>query len=79
MAKQKLIVASQAITTICEELDYSRSHVARIMRENHKRLRATFDGQWMMPETSIEALRDLVKRLSGRRYKLGETGPHVRA
>lgn len=78
MAKQKIVTCADVITALCSELKYSRSHVARILRENHEELRATFDGQWKMPESSIVKLRRLVRDLSGPRYKLGETGPNLR-
>lgn len=71
------IAAAPAITQVCKELKYSRSHVANVLRKNRKRLKAKFIGsRWYLDDQCLEELRGLVKNQSGRRYKLGETGKH---
>lgn len=78
MATQKLLVASDVITTICKDMKYSRSHVAKILRENAEELGAKNEHrQWRLPRASIRRLKHLVKMHSGPRYKLGERGPHL--
>lgn len=73
----KLIEASGVIIAICSELDYSRSHVAKILRDNAVVLKAESQGRrWMLPARSVRLLRSLVKKQSGPRYKVGERGPN---
>lgn len=79
MARNEHIEGNVAIRTICDTLGYSRAHVAKFLRQNARKLKAKRrDGRWTMPLSSIELLREIVVRESGPRYKLGETGPHVR-
>jgi hypothetical protein len=75
----KMVTASSVVNRLCRNLSYSRSHVAKVLRANADALGASqASGRWMMPESSVHTLRDLIVRTSGRRYKLGETGPHDR-
>jgi hypothetical protein len=76
--KKRLIPAADVILEIASALSYSRSHVATVMRDHVKRLRARKEGRhWYMPAASAKLLRELVQRVSGRRYKLGEKGPQT--
>jgi len=80
MAKQKMVSGSDAIRQVCAETKYSRSHVAVMLRDHAKKLRARFDfdsQRWSIPEASIERLKELVEERSGKRYRLGERGPHL--
>ena len=76
---KKRIFASEAITRICRELGYTRAHVAKTLRENVKPLgaRVNKQGRWVMPPAKELLLKAIVKDSSGRRYKLGEKGPHA--
>lgn len=79
MAKQKMIAGSDAIRQVCAETKYSRSHVAVMLRDHAKRLCAKFDfdsQRWSIPRASVLVLRELVQKRSGKRYRLGERGPH---
>lgn len=77
-ATEKRVFASEAITRICRELNYSRSHVAKLLREKRKILDARIrQGRWELPAQKEAKLRALVKQSSGRRYKLGEKGPRT--
>ena len=79
MGRDETVAGNVAIKTICDELKYSRAHVAKMLRKHRRQLRARMrDGRWMLPLSSIELLREIVLKDSGPRYKLGETGPHVR-
>lgn len=79
MAKQKSVAASDVVTKICEDLKYSRAHVAKVLRENRKRVGASQRGRfWTIAPWGIAILRQIVNEESGLRYKLGETGPHGR-
>ena len=75
---EEFIEASTLIDTLVDTLQYSRSHVAKIMRVNADALRAKkVNGLWMIPKANVHRLRELVLRHSGPRYKLGETGPNA--
>lgn len=77
MAKQQSLVAASVITEICEDLKYSRAHVAKVLRDNRKRVGASQRGRfWHIPQWGVPLLRQIVVKESGMRYKLGETGPH---
>lgn len=77
-ATGRIIQTSQAIVRIGRELNYSRSHVANLLRSNKKYLRARrVNGRWVIPERSEEKLKHLVRVSSGPRYKLGERGPNA--
>lgn len=77
MTNQRRIIASDAIGQICQNLSYSRSHVAKALRDNRRELGAKKEnGRWTIPATAVERLRAIVENKSGRRYKLGERGPH---
>jgi len=73
----QMILAADAVTAICRELNYSRAHVQTKLRQHSKRLRARKRGRlWSIPEKHVSTLREIVLTTSGRRYKLGERGPH---
>lgn len=75
--QHQYIPASDVIDTVCRELKYSRSHVAKILRENRRRIGARLRrGRWEMPLIQVGAFSKAVKKQSGRRYRLRETGPH---
>lgn len=73
-----LLEGAVAIALVSKELNYSRSHVAAILRRNKKVLGARLnrEGRWVLPEVALPTLLRLVKEQSGVRYKLGATGPH---
>jgi hypothetical protein len=72
---QRRVVASEVVAQICGELQYSRGHVASLLRKHARFLEAKRNrsGRWFMPEDSAHALKLIVLR-SGPRYKLGEKG-----
>lgn len=71
------VAGAVVVNELCAELGYTRPHVINILKENRRALRARKDGsRWWLPVTSIELLRQLIVKTSGRRYKLGETGCH---
>lgn len=74
----KLVPAAPIINAVCKRLNYSRSHVANLLRVHAKVFGAVKRGKrWkMLPTRAEEQLAGVVKRASGRRYKLGETGTH---
>lgn len=73
-----LVTAASVINKLCLELKYTRPHIINLMKTNQRSLRAKkHGGRWKMPEASAAALRELVLSQSGRRYKLGELGPHA--
>ena len=75
----KLVAASNVIEDVCRSLKYSRSHVAKILRENARRLGAKQrDGRWLMRHDRESLLSELVVSQSGRRYRLRERGPQRR-
>ena len=76
--KDKYVPASEVVSDLCRELNYSRAHVAKVLRDNSRSLRAKKHGsrQWTLPRVSIPKLRRLIEQTSGPRYKLGETGPN---
>lgn len=78
-ATKKRIFASEAINRVCRELGYTRAHVAKTLRDNVKPLGAKRDqkGRWTITPAKELLLRSKVKDGSGRRYKLGEKGPHA--
>ena len=74
---ERFIEASPVILGICLDLNYSRSHVAKILRENAEKLGARAEGRrWLIPAKKARVLRSMVKRQSGPRYKVGERGPN---
>jgi len=74
--EQRRIVASEVVAEICRDLEYSRGHVAGLLRKHARLLKAARNrsGRWFMPQTSALALRNIVVGHSGPRYKLGEKG-----
>ena len=72
------ILGSEAVTRLCRELGYSRAHVAKLLRENARRIGAKKrHGRWVLAVAGEAKLRTIVERDSGRRYKCGERGPHA--
>lgn len=71
-----MIPAAEVISQICEELNYSRAHVASMLRKHRRLLRAKRNrsGRWQLPIESALALHNIVLGHSGPRYKLGERG-----
>jgi hypothetical protein len=77
MKKSEIVTAASVINQLCLELNYTRPHIINLMKTNRRALRASKRGRrWMMPAESVAVLRQLVRDTSGRRYKLGENGPH---
>jgi hypothetical protein len=75
--KNSLVLGAPVVNALCEKLGYTRPHIILIMRKNKRALGARKKGhRWMLPAASVALLHKLVKETSGRRYKLGETGPH---
>lgn len=73
-----VIKAQPIINQICRELSFTRSHVVNILRLNARSLGAKkYKRTWFFPKRSAERLKKLVASESGRRYKLGETGPRA--
>lgn len=69
----EMVPASQVINRVCEQMGYSRSHVANMVRRHYKALGAERrGGRWYLPEKRARILVDLVRTTSGPRYKLGE-------
>lgn len=69
------IAASKVIGRLVGELNYTRAHIAKVMKKNGNRLKLVRAGRrWRMPIESAELLRELVVKESGPRYRLGEKG-----
>ena len=78
MKREATVACAEVVDLLCRELKYSRSHVATMLRKNRAGVGARRkDGRWLMPRSSIARLRRVIKLNSGRRYKLGERGPHL--
>lgn len=76
--KPNVVTAASVINKLCEELKYTRPHIINLMKSHRRVLGASKRGsRWVLPAESIDVLRELVVAQSGRRYKLGELGPHV--
>lgn len=70
---QRTIAAASVIAAICTDLNYSRAHVASMLRKHQHLLRARRERKrWVLPQESILALHNIVLGHSGPRYKLGE-------
>lgn len=77
MANATFISASEIVTQVCRDLNYSRSHVAKVLRKKAKHIGAKRrGGKWVMTKDGEVRLRQCVEVMSGRRYKLGEKGPN---
>lgn len=78
MTATKLVPASTIILRVCRDLNYSRSHVAKIFRELSPEMRKwnPKSGRWMVTPGTEKRLKAAVRENSGRRYKLGEKGRH---
>jgi hypothetical protein len=72
------VPAAPIIDRVSRDLNYSRAHVAKILRDNATALEAKLENRrWYVLEDSERGLRTLVRQSSGHRYKLGERGPHA--
>ncbi len=73
--KDVVVPAGAVISRLCDQLGYSRPHVATILRAHAREIGAhRVQGRWFMGRGGEYVLRRLVKSKSGPRYKLGETG-----
>lgn len=75
--KLNLVPAGKVISLVCEKHDYTRSHVARLMRDFKREIGARkIEARWFINAPTIgEARRRLEKvvlRESGLRRKIGE-------
>jgi hypothetical protein len=78
VAAQELVPAAPIIDAIGRVLNYSRSHVAQVMRRHARKLGARrVNRRWVMRAQASDALMLLVQSTSGPRYKLGEKGPRA--
>jgi len=78
MPKNSLVPASEVINNICRVLDYSRAHVSKKLRDRPGAFKAKrIKRRWFIPQAKVSAFIKHVADTSGRRYKLGETGPHA--
>lgn len=68
-----MIKAGPVITSICIQTGYTRSHVARMMRENAPDVGAKkVEARWWIDPRRVDQLEKLVRQSSGKKRKLGE-------
>lgn len=75
MKTENHLPAGKIIQRLCDQLGYSRPHVASLLRDHAREIGAVRrGGRWTLPRGGEFILRRLIKSKSGPRYKLGETG-----
>lgn len=64
------------ISRVAKMTGFTRSHVRNIFARHRRRLKLRLiRGRWLATPDQIHEMARTVRRESGRRYKLGETGP----